>query len=104
MASRKKPIEAMSLFSPKVEAVVEACKPVEGLKEAIEEVLAGAPKLRIVPSPKTPESDVIVEALDDGRFVVSLLRDHGTTIASVRYTRAQLEMLVRRGGAALEVG
>lgn len=62
-------------------------------------------KLRIVPPPATtPESEVIIEPTGDGRYVVSLLRDHGTTVACVKYTRAQLEMLLRRIPAALEVG
>lgn len=54
---------------------------------------------------REPEEDqVIVEPLEDGRFIVSLLRHHGTTVARVIYTRAQLEMLIRRIPAALGVG
>jgi len=63
------------------------------------------PKLRVVPPPvEMPEEDVIIEPNGDGRFVVSLLRDHGTTVAAVLYTRKQLEMLLRRIVPALEVG
>lgn len=61
--------------------------------------------LHIVPPlAPIPEEDVIVEATEDGRFVVSLLRHYGTTAAAVVYTRPQLEMLARRIPPALGVG
>jgi hypothetical protein len=110
MAARKKKPETVSLFGATApietapvggeRLVMPPPAPAEESKEEVER-----PKLRVVPPPATvPESEVIVEPLGDGRFVVSLLRHHGTTVAAVRYTRAQLEMLLRRIPAALEVG
>lgn len=100
MASRKKTIEAPSLFvvppppEQAPEYVVPHTTPVVSERT-----------FRVVPpAAPEPESDVIVEPISDGRFVVSLLRDHGTTVAAVRYTRSQLEMFIRRATAALEVG
>lgn len=61
-------------------------------------------KLRIVPPIETPEEDVIVEPINDrDRFAVSLLRFHGGSVAMVIYTRKQLEMLLARIPAALEI-
>lgn len=57
----------------------------------------------VPPPPETPEEDVLVESVGNGLFVVSTLRHHGTTVAAVRYTRAQLEMLLRRIPAALAI-
>lgn len=66
---------------------------------------APARALHIVPPlAPIPEEEVIVEATEDGRFVVSLLRHYGTTAAAVVYTRPQLEMLARRIPPALGVG
>lgn len=63
------------------------------------------PKLRVVPPPASiPEEDVVVEPLGEGRYLVAIHRHYGTTAASVVYTRKQLEMLIRRAPAALEVG
>ena len=59
-------------------------------------------RFRVVPRAPEPESEVIVEIVDDG-YIVSLLRDHGTTVASVKYSRAQLEQFVLRAMSALEV-
>lgn len=61
-------------------------------------------KLRLVPKPDEPEEDVLVEAQDDGTFVVTKLSHKGTTSAAVVYTKGQLEMLVCRAVGALEVG
>lgn len=64
-------------------------------------------KLRLVPKPEeplVPEEDVVVEIQDDGRYAVSLIRHHGGSVACVLYTRGQLEMLLARIPAALEVG
>lgn len=60
----------------------------------------------VPPAPETPqpEDDVYVEPLADGRFVVALSTHQGTSTRAVVYTRAQLEMLLRRIPAALEVG
>lgn len=62
-----------------------------------------APRLRIIPRVE-PEEDVVIERTGDGRYAVSLVRHHGTTCATVMYTRGQLGMLLRRIPAALEVG
>lgn len=62
-----------------------------------------APRLRLV-DPPGPVPRVIVEALDDGRYEVSRLRDNGTTVASVMWTRDELAELIERARAALEMG
>jgi hypothetical protein len=67
-------------------------------------VLEHERKLRVVPNRDMPDEEVIVEALDDGRFAVSLLRYKGAWSACVIYTRSQLNMLLARIPAALEVG
>ncbi len=64
--------------------------------------LLGRTKLRLVPSPKALEADVIVEKVSDDVYEVSSLRAHGTTVAAVFYTREQLELLIKRARAALE--
>jgi hypothetical protein len=103
MAARKKTVETMSLFGANVPA--EPTSRAE-LPLVLDDVPAPEkPRLRVVPPPApVPESEVIVEQTSDGRFEVSLLRNHGTTVAAVFYTRAQLEQLIARAGAALEVG
>lgn len=61
-------------------------------------------KLRLVPAPdRGPEEDVAVEP-DGDRFAVSLIRHYGGSVATVLYSRRQLEMLLARIPAALEVG
>lgn len=62
-----------------------------------------APRLRLV-DPPSPVPRVVVEALDDGRYEVSRLRDNGTTVASVTWTRDELAELIERARAALEMG
>lgn len=47
---------------------------------------------------------VLVEPQADGQYVVSRLRDGGTTSAAVLYTRAELEELYARIPPALAVG
>ena len=60
-----------------------------------------ATRLRLV-DPPAPMPTVIVEAV--GReFEVSRLRDNGTTVACVMWTRDELKELIRRATAALEV-
>lgn len=104
MAARKRPEGQSSLFvAPAVPAVTATLPtpiaPPEATPVVAERIV------RLVPPPEpVPECDVIIEALDDGRYIVSLLRDHGTTVAAVTYTRAQLKMLLRRIPAALEIG
>jgi hypothetical protein len=58
------------------------------------------PRLRLADPPR--EVSIIVEAVGDG-FEVCRLRDNGTTVASVMYTRKELEELAGRISAALEV-
>lgn len=89
--------ESVSRTAPTMPAPAEVAAPPPDAAER--------PKLRVVPPPAPlPESEVIVEQLADGRFEVSLLRDHGTTCAAVFYTRSQLEQLIARAQAALEIG
>jgi hypothetical protein len=57
---------------------------------------------RVVPT--EPEEDVTIEPEDDGRFWITFVRHNGTTRSAFLVTRAQLEKLVRRAPAALEVG
>lgn len=59
------------------------------------------PRLRLV-DPPAPSPRVIVEAVGEV-FEVSRLRDNGTTVACVMWTRSELEELQRRIIAALEM-
>lgn len=59
------------------------------------------PRIRLADPPH--EVSVIVEAIGD-RFEVSRLRNNGTTVACVFYTRKELEELVSHAQAALEIG
>ncbi len=61
----------------------------------------GVPRLRLVDPPK-PSPRVIVEAVGEG-FEVSRLRDNGSTVACVSWTRSELEELRGRIRAALEM-
>lgn len=97
MAARKKtPDETLGLWLPK--------PLIEPERDSGTPVIAERRLTIVATAPETPEEEVLVEPMGDGRFIVSTLRDHGTTVAAVRYTRAQLEMLLRRIPAALEVG
>lgn len=58
------------------------------------------PRIRLVDPPR--EVAIIVEAVGDS-FEVCRLRDNGTTVASVMYTRKELIELQSRIAAALEV-
>lgn len=60
-----------------------------------------APKLHLVDPPR--QVSVIVECLSADRFEVSRLRDNGTTVAAVMYSRKELIELVNRAQAALEM-
>jgi hypothetical protein len=62
----------------------------------------GVPRLRLVDPPRDGPS-VIVESVGEV-FEVSRLRDNGTTVASVMYTRKELIELRDRILAALEMG
>lgn len=65
-------------------------------------IINETPRLRLV-DPPAPIPSIIVEVVGD-RYEVSRLRDNGTTVACVMYTRAELEELARRIQAALEMG
>ncbi len=60
-----------------------------------------ATRLHLV-DPPPPMPSVIVEAVGRG-FEVSRLRDNGSTVACVMWTRDELKELIRRASAALEV-
>ncbi len=59
------------------------------------------PRLRLLDPPR--EVSVIVEAVGES-FEVSRLREGGTTVATVTWTRKEIEELAMRIRAALEVG
>ncbi len=61
----------------------------------------GVPRLRLADPPRDAPT-VIVETVGD-HFEVSRLRDNGTTVACVMWTRSELEELQRRIAAALEL-
>lgn len=65
-------------------------------------VVDSVPRLHLV-DPPAPSPRVIVEAVGEV-FEVSRLRDGGTTVACVMWTRSELEELQRRITAALEMG
>jgi hypothetical protein len=67
--------------------------------ESIE--IDGAPRLRLVDPPREAPT-VIVEAVGN-HFEVSRLRERGTTVATVTWTRKELEELIGRAQAALEM-
>lgn len=81
----------------------EIAEEIETLASRIPIAVEEAPKLRVVARVDAPESDVIVEEMDDGRYEVSLLRDHGTTVARVVYTARQLDQLIKRALGALDL-
>ena len=64
-------------------------------------VVDSVPRLHLV-DPPAPSPRVIVEAVGEV-FEVSRLRDGGTTVACVMWTRSELEELQRRITAALEM-
>lgn len=113
MATRKKapPSPAQPSFSfpsliitPEMAPVVTAPTLETVATMSDEEIFVAERKLRLVPPlDRGPEEDVIVEP-DGNRFAVSIVRHHGSTVATVLYTRRQLEMLQARIPAALEVG
>ena len=65
------------------------------------ETIDGVPRLHLVDPPRDAPT-VIVEAVGDV-FEVSRLRDNGTTVACVMWTRTELDELQRRIVAALEM-
>lgn len=90
----KKDTDSLGLFLP---------KPLPSADEPHDTPVVTERRFEIVPA-DLPEEDVLVEPFGDGRFMVTTLRRRGTTSCAVLYTRAQLEMLLRRVPAALEVG
>lgn len=69
--------------------------------ETFDDYPEDATRLRLV-DPPAPMPRVIVEAVGK-KFHVSRLRDNGTTVATVVWTRDELEELLKRGYAALEM-
>lgn len=69
--------------------------------ETFDDYPEDATRLRLV-DPPAPMPTVIVEVVGKS-FHVSRLRDNGTTVATVVWTRSELEELLRRGYAALEM-
>ncbi len=59
------------------------------------------PRLRLLDPPRDAPT-VIVEAVGE-RFEVSRLRNNGTTVASVMWTRSELKELIMRATSALEM-
>lgn len=90
-----------SMAKPSVADVPAAAAPIAA--DSIDDV-PERPKLRLVH--RGPDEDVTVEpdATYEGMFWIDCVRHDGTTRGMVRVTRKQLEMLVKRGAAALEVG
>ncbi len=64
------------------------------------ETIDDVPRLRLVDPPKDAPR-VIVEATEYG-YQVSRLRDNGTTVACVSWTRSELQELIMRAKSALE--
>lgn len=64
--------------------------------------IEGVPRLRLV-DPPAPMPRVIVEVIGEDIYEVSRLRDNGTTVACVRWTKDELTELIGRVRAALEV-
>jgi hypothetical protein len=64
-------------------------------------IVDDVPRLHLVDPPRDAPT-VIVEIVGDV-FEVSRLRDNGTTVACVMWTRTELEELQRRIVAALEM-
>lgn len=60
------------------------------------------PRLRLVDPPR-PMPRVVVELIGADRFEVSRLRDNGTTVASVMWTRDELAELITRAASALKM-
>lgn len=98
MAARKKSAESMTLFVAPAPMPASAPQPPSTPRSSSPE----PPKLRLAFS--RPDNDVTIEPAEQGGFWVSRTRADGTTSATVHYTRAELEMLLRRIPAALEVG
>lgn len=78
---------------------VEVSVPVD--LESFDDYTEDATRLRLV-DPSAPMPRVIVEAVGKS-FHVSRLRDNGTTVATVVWSREELQELLRRGYAALEM-
>lgn len=69
--------------------------------DELDDYIDDEPRIRLVDPPRESPR-VIVEAVGSV-FEVSRLRDNGSTVACVMWTRSELEELYRRITAALEV-
>lgn len=54
-----------------------------------------APVAAAPSKPVEPDAEIRVTPMGDGRFTVSISRWHGTSVATVVYTREQIEELHR---------
>ncbi len=109
MASKKKSSETGSLFMlplpaaatlPITPAPLPLGEPALDLDE-LDDYDETEHVLRLA-DPPHPSPSVIVELVGD-RFEVSRLRDNGTTVANVNWTRAELKELIMRAESALEL-
>lgn len=92
-------VSAGSPLRPEIEAAVLDLETFDDYDDAAS--VDGVPRLRLV-DPPSKMPNVIVEAVGDV-FEVSRLRDNGSTVACVMWTRTELEELIRRAQAALEM-
>ncbi len=104
MASRKKGPDPNQIglvlpsVTPPPVPLVEVPSPVD--LETFDDYPEDATRLHLV-DPPAPMPRVIVEAVGKV-FHVSRLRDNGSTVATVVWSREELQELLRRGYAALE--
>lgn len=113
MASRKKTPapNQLGLVPPTTEGPLPSCpkSPVEldradaALLESFDDYDDAPPAMLRLVDPPRPSPRVVVEAIDVDRFEVSRLRDNGTTVASVMWTRDELAELINRAAGALKM-
>ena len=107
MASRKRPSNPnqIGLVIPSAEPspvpLPEIPPPANFDPESLDDYQEDATRLHLV-DPPAPMPSIIVEATEIG-FWVSRLRNDGTSSAAVLYSRKELEELIRRATAALEM-
>lgn len=70
--------------------------------DALDDYPEDEARLRLV-DPPAPMPTVIVEAAEVGKFWVTQIRNDGGSSASWKWTRKELEELIRRATAALEM-
>jgi hypothetical protein len=102
VAARKRTDQPALFVVAATEPAKEYVAPVTSADEPHITPIVSERRFELVPPP--PEEDVTIEPMNDGRFVVAVLRHYGGSVCAVIYTRAQLEMLLRRIPPALEVG